>query len=300
MNNLESLDPEKLLYDVLCPRSYTTHEDENEHRPEGLAFFGEDVVLPIFDEGDTQLLMQRDAHFSGSFSAMKEYYQNPDAKGVFEEIDPERIAFLEDIERRLKRNLAPLLICGSDAEKVAASRKMYQQLREAASKSDAGGLLAEAILSEKSVEEMLAGASKEILQKPEALLLIATSDALADPLFPGYGKAPWFAIQLLGQLRYASAVKDLFPLIGRRDFDTETYILSALRQIGEPAKTFAIKKLSSRPLSADNERAVLVLLEFLPDEEISSLFREQLETCSGENSARLREYLALGILPIKE
>jgi hypothetical protein len=295
MNEPEDLDPEKLMDELLLPKSYTTYEDEEQSRPEGLLFHGEEAIFPMFDELDTLILLHRDAHFSGSFSAMMEYYRNPDAKGILEEIELGRIAFLDNVEKKLKKNLASLLISGSDAERVAASRKAYQQLREAASKDDGAARIADAILSEESIEELVEKAPKELLQNPEFLLRFATSETFADPLFPGYGKVPLLMIHLLGKIRYEPAVPSLFSLIGRSDFDIETAALSALRQIGETAKAFALKKLPSRPLSIDNERAALVLLEFLPDENISKLFQQQLDKGVGDEADRLREYLLLGI-----
>lgn len=126
------------------------------------------------------------------------------------------------------------------------------------------------------------------------MLLLATSELFADPLFPGYGTAPIMAIRLLGQMKYEPAIRGLFSLITRGDFDTETAALSALKQIGGPARQFALSRLASYPFTADHERAALVLIEFLPDAEIESLFTSLVNDPRLTNQ-RLKEYLSIGL-----
>ena len=113
--------------DSILSRSYEQYEDFEQ--PEGIAFYGDELAdLPLFDEEDILILMHRDVHFSGSFSAMKEYYANPEAKGVFEEINPERIDLLDAVQTGIKSDLAPLLITGPNAEKVALAKKTYANI----------------------------------------------------------------------------------------------------------------------------------------------------------------------------
>ena len=279
--------------DSILSRSYEQYEDFEEQRPEGLTFYGDELAdLPLFDEEDILILMHRDAHFSGSFSAMKEYYANPEARGVLEEIDPERIEFLESIQTRIKHDLAPLLITGPNAERVALAKKSYADLQEVTSNDPTSpeGVLAQAILSEDDVEEILAHQSHPLCARPESLLMLATSELFYDPLFPGYGTAPIMAIRLLGEMRYEPAIRGLFSLIGHSDFDTENAALSALKRIGAPARTFAYSRLASYPYTADHERAALVLIEFLPDAEIEALFRSIINDPRMTNE-RLLEYI---------
>jgi hypothetical protein len=272
-------------------------EDFDKERPEGLSFQGDEQSnLPLFQEEDTLCCMHRDAHFSGSFSAMKEYYTNPEAKGVIEEIDLERVDLLQTIQTRLKTDLAPLLITGPDAERVALSKKMYKELSDVAEKdpTSSEGMLAAAILSEEDVDDIVATCSPKIFEKPESLLLLAVSDFFCDPLFPGYGTASRMAIALLGKLRFEPAVKELFYLIGRRDFATENAALGALRAIGPAAKKFAVDRLSSFPVTADHERAALVLIDFLPDADVTKLF-SKIIVDERIQSTRLRDYVKLGL-----
>ena len=296
-NEFASRNYENVINTILS-QSYEIHEDWEEERPEQIEFYGdEEGALPLFEEEDRLILMHREAHFSGSFSAMRHYYQRPDAKGVIEEIDRERIDQLAHIEAGLKKDLAHLLLSGADVEKIALSKKLYQELGEIAQKSSDSpeGCLAMAILSEKDVDELVATMPPQVLSRPHSLISLATSDLLCDPLFPGYGTASRMAIELLGRLRCESAVSALFGLIGRRDFHTETSLLSALRKIGEPAKAMAIERLKTHPYTIDHERAVLVLLEFLPDDDISKLFSTILADTTMSNE-RLRGYLRIGVV----
>jgi hypothetical protein len=285
---------ENVINSILS-RSYEIYESFEKERPEGLSFYGDEQAnLPLFEEEDKLCLMHRDAHFSGSFSVMREYYQNPDAKGILDEIDVERIDLLESIQKGMKTDLAPLLVSGADAEKVALSKQMYKQLAEVAEQNPESpeGKLASAILSEEEIDELAAKAPACLFEKPKALLLLATSEFFSDPLFPGYGEASSYAIRLLGKMRYEPAIEELFQLIGRSDFSTESALLQALRDIGPAAKKFAMERLSSFPYTADHERAALVLIEFLPDPEITDLFSKILADKRMTNE-RLRGYLSV-------
>lgn len=287
---------ENVINSILS-RSYEMYEDFESERPEGLAFHGDELAnLPLFEEEDKLCLMHRDAHFSGSFPAMRDYYSNPEAKGVLEEIDPERIELLENIEQRLKTDLAPLLITGADAEQVSASKQMYKELAELCEKDPLSpeGRLSSAILSEEDVDEIVAHAPDELMAKPEMLLLLATSELFCDPLFPGYGTASLLAIRLLGKMRYEPAIGELFAMIGRRDFATESAVLEALRKIGQAAKRYAMDRTASFPITTDSERAALVLIEFLPDGEITNLFSKILSDDRIRNT-KLEGYLKLGV-----
>ena len=283
------MDPRELLFRSLLMPSHVQYAQESADEP---LFQGDEYTnLPLFEEQDKLIVMHRDAHFGGSFSAMRLYYEQEDSVGINEEIDPTRIVALETLQDQLGRDLAPILVTGSDAEKVARSREMYRHFRQLLSDdpSSVEAALAALIVSEDPTA--LLAADPKLLEKPQELVLVATSEELRDPLFPGYGLAPMHAVQLLGRLRYEPAIVPLFYLIGEGDFEMEGAVLSALRSIGEASKQFLRKQLIARPLTKDNERAALALLEFLPNEEISALFREQILLVDDE---RLLEYLHLG------
>lgn len=250
--------------------------------------------LPLFDEQDKEILMHRDIHFSGSFGAMVDYYANEDAKGVCCDIDISRILMLDKIEKISGKNLAPLLLSGVDAEKVGRMRKLYRALRSVVDKSPSSpeGILAEGILSEEEVDEIVRNVPQALLDKPEIIIPFLLSEEFADPLSPGYGLAPLLAAELLGKARYTGAIKTLFQCIGTGNEELETATLSALRAIGDQAKEFSKKILVARPITSDTERAALVLTYFLPDKEITSLFRDQL--VDPKVTGALRQYLSLG------
>jgi len=280
------------LFDSILSRVYDWYSEDDPL--EELQFYGEDTDLPLLDETDKEILMHRDAHFSSSFSAMIDYYRDPEAKGINENIGIERIIFLEKVQQGLKKDLAPILIGGRDAEKVAIAKKMYRELAEVSTASSPEGKLAEALLSEKSVEESVEELLPIVANRPEMLTPLACSEYFSDPLFPSYGTGAKLAVVLLGRLRYEKAIEPLFHLIGSfSDFSTETAVLHALRQMGEPVRTMAMKKAASLPLTKDNERAVLILMEFLPDEEITELFRHCLKI-PGDRDL-FRSYLSLGL-----
>lgn len=281
---------EKFLSPFL-PSSFEWSEEEKKH--ENVSVSGDAFTdLPLFDEQDKEILMHRDVHFSGSFGAMLEYYSQEDAKGIYEEIDLERIQFLERIQHLFNKDLAPILLSGGDAEKVAKMKKLYAELQKVAEEkaTSAEGILAEAILSEEDIDEIVQKVPQALLEKPELLLPLVSSEEFSDVLAPGYGLAPLLAIELLGKARYQGAIKDLFLCIGKSEENIELASLSALKSIGEEAKRFGMKILRSRPITLDTERAVLMLTQFLPDEEVRALFLEQLQDQNIKGI--LREYVS--------
>src|SRR5258708_5322619 len=83
---------------------------------------------PLADAQDSAILMHRDVHFGGKFEVMLEYYIN-EGKGVNSEFDLERIHALAKIEKDMNADLAPLLLSGAQAEKVAEAKNAYKKLR---------------------------------------------------------------------------------------------------------------------------------------------------------------------------
>jgi hypothetical protein len=288
--NTQEIDPSELLF-----RSFITspqvHYEESEAPPVCMTS-DEYTNLPLFEEQDRLIVMHRDAHFAGSFRVMKEYYENEDSVGAIDEIDFDRICLLEQLQEQLKRDLAPLLVTGSDAEKVARARQMYKHFESiiTTNPDSPEAALAGLIISEDPESVMVSDA--RLLEKPEELLLVAKSEELRDALFPGYGRAPIYAVRLLSKLRYAPAIPELFHLVDDSDFEMEGAAISALRAIGEESKKFLLQQLVSRPITHDNARAAVSLLDFLPDEKISFVFRQQLEIVK---DAQFAAYLRLGI-----
>ncbi len=252
---------------------------------------------PIADATNVAILMHRDAHFGGSFDIMLEYYQK-DGKGVSSDFSIDQIYALAQMEKNMHQNLAPLLLSGPDAEKVAKVKEVYKNLRSLYEVEDPKNkyprLIADLILSEEEVPEKeieAIVAEKGFIVR--ALLELLRSEDFHDPLFPGYGSAPSYAIQCLGKIGDKRAIISLFEAIGEEDFFSEDVVIDALYGIGEPAKAFLLKVLHGRPLNLDNERAAIALVAFKDDPEVASECFKMLKDREVRKQIPLATFLAL-------
>ncbi|MCE5293902.1 MAG: HEAT repeat domain-containing protein [Chlamydiales bacterium] len=290
----------RALFDSLLEKSFerTASEDTDitayyEPPLEGL----DASELPLLEEEDRDILMHRDAHFGKNFQIMLEHYEE-EGVGAVLDVDADRIAGLMNLESQLGQNLAPYLMQGADAEKVAQSIRMYQALREQIENKKEVPLVAaigELILSEDDPEvtaEKAASYGKKLI--PYLIQLIQTP-VLYDPLFPGYGQSPVAACLTLGHLQATEAIKLLFGLIGTENFDTESAAIRALRLIGEPARTFCLQQLSSRPITKNNERAAIVASSLDCDDEMQEALLCQLEDKDVQRIESLTTYLVLAV-----
>ena len=80
-------------------------------------------------------------------------------------------------------------------------------------------LIADLILSEeeeptKEIEAVVAQGTSIL---PDLFIIIENED-FYDPLFPGYGYAPYLAIQCIGQIGDASGVIPLFQTLSRENY----------------------------------------------------------------------------------
>lgn len=250
--------------------------------------------IPILDEIDHLILMHRDAHFSGSFSFMLDYYET-EGKGIQPELEIERIEQLALIEKELNLNLAAVTLTPEEIFQVAASRKAYAGFQALYEKEGdqhtATKLVSDLILSEDLDEESILNTLVAAGNNTAPLLIeLAQSDRMRNPLYPGYGEAPRLAALALGKMKEESAIRPLFQLIGKGDFFFEETILDSLHSIGPKAKDFLTHILKARPFTEDNERAAIALTRFREkDPEIDALFKEQLKDPSLPK--RLRAHL---------
>jgi hypothetical protein len=263
------------LFDSLLQRSFEIEavEEEKSHICFEPPLGGEGEAHLLFDEDDRDILMHRDAHFASSFPIMIEQYENETPAAVLD-VDVDRIRELEMLEKRLGRNIAPIVLQGADVEKIAKVRSLYRTLREQCEQETTPlmKLCAELILAEEEydIEKFKAfGSTAE-----RALLQIIQTDELYDPLFPGYGRACQAACRALALVGSKEAIPILFSLIGRVDFEIENEVISALAAIGDEAKKFCIKMLKAKPLGVDNERASIALCSFAMDDEIAQAVKE--------------------------
>ncbi|MDR3624146.1 MAG: HEAT repeat domain-containing protein [Chlamydiales bacterium] len=252
---------------------------------------------PLADDIDCTILMHRDAHFSGKFSFMIDYYAQ-EGKGALVEIPLERISYLAHAEEIGQQNLSPLLLSGKDAESVARAKTAYKQLRDLyeteTSENSHLKLIADLILSEEEIpEKEVAAIVKEGSSMLPGLINLLTTEEFLDPLFPGYGYGPELAAIALGKIGHESAIIPLFETLGREGFFIEEAILEALKNIGASAKNFLIQALISRPITLDNEKAAMALTYFSEDEEIAPLALQQLQAHSIVAHPQLATYLIL-------
>lgn len=228
---------------------------------------------PLIYALDNVILMHRDAHFSGNFALMLDYYRK-EGRGVISDIEISRIEELYEMELNQGVNLAAMLLSGSEMEKIARAKQLYKQLRDLynvdAKIKSIPLLIAELILAEN--EDVDAAIQAVVAEKgniTSALIDLLRSEEFHDPLFPGYGQAATLASECLGLIGDKRAIISLFEEIGSEDFFGEECVLKALHAIGLPAKIFLLNVLKSRPLNDDNERAAIALVKFKDDPEVS-------------------------------
>lgn len=255
--------------------------------------------FPIVDALDHEILMHRDAHFGGLFSIMLEYYKK-EGKGVQPSFDIPRIEKLAALEGELKQNLAALFLDSSEMEKVADSRQIYQKLRDIyeikSAKNRYPQLIADLILSEEEEPQPEIAA---IVQEKEkiipALIDLLRNEDFYDPLFPGYGLAPFLAVTCLGRLGVGDkkVIISLLEALGQGDFFADEQIIGALKAIGDPARDFLLHVVNGRPLNEDNEKAAIALVAFKDDQEVANFCFNLLGQPDVQKDPCLPTYLVL-------
>lgn len=262
--------------------------------------FEDDSDIPFLDdEHDSAILMHRDAHFLGNFNAMLEYYSRG-GKGVQSEFEVSRILHLKNLEEQTGENLALTLLTAEEQAQVLEAKLAYKKIRETKSPKHAR-LIAELILSEEELfEEKVSAIVSENKAIVKPLLDLVKKENFYNPLFPGFGKAPFQAIDCLGKIGDPKAVIALFETIGSGDFFDDDITLNALKQIGEPAKQFLLRVLKGKPINEDNERAAIALIAFKKDPEIGRVCYELLMSLDLKKEAPLATYLILGCSSLKD
>jgi HEAT repeat protein len=255
-----------------------------------------DDYFSLTDEFDHQIIMHRNAHFSGSFSLMEEYYIN-EAKGAMPEFELPRIRTLAALENEDPYAFSDLLTPSEMAE-VEKARQLYQNLRkvyEEESVSPIPKAIADLLLSEdedsKSEIEALVDLGKEAVP---ALITVVQNDDLFNSLFPGYGFAPAAAMLALGKIGDSRAIIPLFEAMAGADFFTESVIIDAFKLIGEPAKSFLLSRLKNHPLTQENTQAAVALAAFQEDSEVIRACLDLLEVTATQPSyLNLSNYLLM-------
>ncbi len=229
--------------------------------------------IPLDDTDSQLLLMHRDAHFGGSFSAMGQYYQN-EGIGALADFHLEDIERLAALEAAAGQDLATVLFTETCLEVVEKARQAYATLREVYDSDlpddSPTRLIADLILSEQEEpeEEIQAIIAKGSTMIPLLMRVLEEPD-FHDALAPGYGYAPIRAVVCLGRLVDKSAIVPLFEALGHAHYMLEDHIYQAFTTIGAPAKEFLLKVMQQEPVTQDNVRALAALIEFSPDHEVA-------------------------------
>lgn len=260
--------------------------------------------FPLIDSIDQEILMHRDVHFGGLFPLMLEYYKE-EKKGVQPEFDIARIERLAALQDQMKQNLALLFLSGSDAEKVGEALTAYKQLKAIYevknSRIKYPQLIADLILAEdEEAEAEIAAVVAEKDKIVQPLIDLLRKEELYDPLFPGYGQAPFLAVKCLERIGDKRAIISLFEALGKGDFFADEQILNALKAIGLPARDFLLKVIAGRPLNEDNERAAIALVVFKDDEQVADFCFDLLQQPDVEKDMCLSTYLVLICAGLKD
>lgn len=251
----------------------------------------------LTDARDHAIIMHRECHFGGHFPSMIDYYQK-EGKGVSEDFSIEDIQRLAVLEGQMGQNLATVLLTGPEIEKISRSKEAYKNLRslyeDKSPSKKYPRLVADLIFSESGTEEEdIQSVVQEKQAIVPALVDLLRSDDFHDPLFPGYGLAPALAAKCLGLIGDKRAIISLFESIGESDVFDEELSLSALKNIGEPAKEFLLKILKGRPFTYDTERAAIGLIPFKQDPEVAKTCLDMLQEKDVIGNISLATYLIL-------
>lgn len=253
--------------------------------------------FPLIDSLDHEILMHRDAHFGGQFPIMLDYYKQ-EGKGAQPEFSIERIERLSTMENELKQNLAALFLEGYEAQKVADAREAYEALRAIyqikKAKSPYPQLIADLILTEDEEAEPEIAAIAQHKDKIVSFLIdLLRNESFYDPLFPGYGQAPFLAVKCLERIGDKRAIISLFEALGHGDFFSDDQIVKALKAIGKPAEEFLLHVVKGRPLNEDNEKAAIALIAFKDEEAVANTCFDLLQEADVQKDPCLPTYLVL-------
>lgn len=260
--------------------------------------------FPLVDAVDHDILMHRDAHFGGLFSIMLDYYRQ-EKKGIQPEINLGRIERLAALEEQQKQNLAALYLSAPEMQKIADSRQAYQKLKDIyevkKEKTPLPRLIADLILAEEEDPEAeIAAIVAEKDKIVPALIDLLRNEEFYDPLFPGYGQAPFLAVRCLERIGDKRAIISLFEAIGTGDFFSDDQIVKALKAIGQPALEFLLHVVGGKPVNEDNEKAAIALIAFKEEERVANHCFDLLQQPDVRKDPCLPTYLVLACAGLKD
>jgi len=260
--------------------------------------------FPVVDSLDHDILMHRDAHFGGLFPIMIDYYQR-EGKGIQPDFDISRIERLAKLEEETKQNLAALFLEANEIQKVADAREAYKKMKAIYEVKKAKNLhprlIADLILSEDEMpQDEISAIVAEKDKIVPALIDLLRSEELYNPLFPGYGLAPFLVVQCLGAIGDKRAIISLFEALGQSDFFADEQIIKALKAIGKPALDFLLHVVNGRPINQDNEKAAIALVAFKDEENVANFCIDLLQRADVQKDPCLPTYLILVCAGLKD
>lgn len=252
------------------------------------------ISPPMIDTIDMEIVMHRDAHFGGSFDEMLQYYMKQGV-GKMPDFEIDQILNLQTLEKELGEDLGEVYLPDGAKDQVAASKKIYNDLREVYDDPHAtkeSHLLSDLILSEEEVpEKEIQAIVEEGSEMVPTLIYLLSSTTFYEPMNPGYGRSPIFAAKCLAQIQDERAIPPLFEALGQDNFFTDEEIIKALASFGKRSKDFLIQRLKSEPFSNDNEYAAIALSGFADDPDIAHASLEVLEKEGTLNKPLFSSYL---------
>ncbi len=257
--------------------------------------------IPLLDAVDLDILMHKDAHFSGNFDIMIDYYEN-EGVGAMPDFELDRIKELQSIEQSLGQSLSKTLLPLPAIQLVEKSKKLYQTLKSAYETPEAvlPAAISDLILSEeeypeKEIEAISTFGSKAL----DPMIQILENPDYYDPLFPGYGRLPIFAAIVLEQLQDPKAIPHLFSALGQENFFTDDAIIKALVSFGNDSKQFLLKRLTQEPFTKENVYAITALTTLDDDEEVAKIALSLLERKEVQRNENFLRYLIFACSGLK-
>ncbi|MFY7843245.1 MAG: hypothetical protein ACOVOR_04440 [Rhabdochlamydiaceae bacterium] len=252
--------------------------------------------IPLLDELDHDILMHKKVHFGDHFETMIEEYSLEKRSAVLD-VSLERIKELQRIEEALDVDLVEIILNDFEKEKMHCALESYRQLTSFYSDEKrnflAPRLIADLILSEEDPSKEIEAICRHKEDCYPLLMALIKSPDFYDPLFPGYGLAPEEAVRCLGLMKEDKAIPALFEALGQSLFADEA-IISALTHMQETAGPFLLRKMTSRPINHENEKAIMVLLNFSLTPALSSSIFEFLRNHQEGWSLSFVQYLIMG------
>ena len=258
---------------------------------------------PLVDTLDMEILLHRDCHFSSLFEEMLDYYKK-EGIGAMPDFELGEIEKLYALEKKLGKNLSKLYLNEISQEIVRSVKDMYAKFRQVYEKTNpdpSSVLISDLILSEEDYPKKTIDA---ILKEKETMypliLPLLSAEYFYNPLYPGYGRVPALAADILKSMQNPDAISHLFGALGEDNFFTDDAIISALVSFGEKTLNFLKPKLKSTPFSSDNERAAVVLSSFPEEQAIADIALDLLENPETLSKPMFASYLIFACSALEE